>query len=95
PTGDELRAAAGDADGALVDAAGRALAALRKVKSEAKVSQKVPYASVTLGVPTADVGFVRSVASDLRHAAKVRGELTITDGAEATTVTDHVLDPAA
>ncbi|MGC5628726.1 valine--tRNA ligase [Georgenia sp. Z1344] len=95
PTGDALRAAAGDADAGLVAAAGRALAALRKVKSEAKVSQKVPFAAVTLAVPTADADFVRSVAGDLRDAAKVRGELTITDGADTTAVTDHSLEPAA
>jgi valyl-tRNA synthetase len=93
PTGDDLRAASGDADPALVVAAGHALAALRKVKSEAKVSQKVPFVSVTLSVPTTDLAFVRSVASDLAQATKSRGEIEFVDGgeAESLSVTAHEL----
>ncbi|MGO1560966.1 MAG: valine--tRNA ligase [Actinomycetaceae bacterium] len=93
PTGDDLRAASGDADPALVVAAGHALAALRKVKSEAKVSQKVPFTSVTLSVPTSGLAFVRAVASDLAQATKSRAEIEFVDGgeAESLSVTAHEL----
>src|SRR5690625_2329419 len=45
PTSELVRFAAGDADPDLVTVAGTALAALRKVKSEAKVTQRTEFAS--------------------------------------------------
>ncbi|WP_082109916.1 valine--tRNA ligase [Demequina phytophila] len=73
PVSSPLREAAGaDSAGApLLAAAGEALSVLRKVKSEAKVSQRTPLASVDLLVPAAKAGFVRAAAPDLLAAGRV------------------------
>ncbi len=76
-------------EAAMLSAAGTALAALRKIKSEAKVSQRTEIASVELLVPEAQVAWVRATERDLRAAGRVR-DLTITsvpdgDGAVITT----------
>ncbi|WP_448071571.1 valine--tRNA ligase [Georgenia yuyongxinii] len=96
PTATPLRTAAADGDPTLVDATGQALAALRKIKSEAKVSQRTTYARVRLEVPGAAVALVEQALGDLRAAGRVRGELELVgvDGAEQATVTDHELDAA-
>ncbi len=52
-------------------AAGAALAALRKVKSEAKVSQRSVISSVTLSVPEASLQLVASARGDLMAAGRV------------------------
>ena len=77
PTPDQLRAAAGDADPAVLTAAGTALAALRKVKSEAKVSMRTEIARVELLVPEAALAGVRAAEPDIRAAGRVHA-LTIT-----------------
>ena len=51
PTSDWLREAASGADVELVGAVGQVLASLRKLKSEAKTSQKTPILEVTLELP--------------------------------------------
>ena len=56
--------------------AGAALAALRKIKSEAKVSQRTEIASVELLVPEASLAAVRAAEADLCSAGRVRS-LTI------------------
>jgi valyl-tRNA synthetase len=61
----------------MLSAAGAALAALRKIKSEAKVSQRTEIASVELLVPESQVAWVRAAERDLRAAGRVRN-LTIT-----------------
>nr|WP_228373411.1 valine--tRNA ligase [Demequina gelatinilytica] len=68
-----LREAAGEASqGApLLAAAGEALSVLRKVKSEAKVSQRTPLASVDLLVPAAKATLVRAAKADLLAAGRV------------------------
>ncbi len=94
-----LRAAAGDADPALIGHAGTALAALRKLKSEAKVSQKTPIKSVTLALTGGLEDAVEAVRADLLEAAKVTGPLRLVsatlagdDEAQApVTVTEHLL----
>ncbi|QOR48334.1 valine--tRNA ligase [Trueperella pecoris] len=79
-------AAAGNAD--LVGAAGKALAALRKVKSEQKVSQRTAYADVTLTLPARGAAAAELVRGELESAAHVEGELTFVeaevDGPEVT-----------
>ncbi len=94
PTSDTLTGAAGDVDPHLLDAAGAALAALRKVKSEQKVSQRTPYVAVTLQVPTDDEAHVRTALNDLTGVAHVNGELVVeaADVAEAQ-VTAFELEP--
>lgn len=63
----------------LLDNAGAALAALRKIKSEAKVSMKTPILSVTLkAVPQAQREIQESL-SDIACAGKVTGDITLTD----------------
>ncbi|WP_082097288.1 valine--tRNA ligase [Demequina silvatica] len=73
PESAPLREAAGEASqGApLLAAAGEALSVLRKVKSEAKVSQRTPLVSVDLLVPAAKAGFVRASEPDLLAAGRV------------------------
>ncbi len=92
PVADELNVAAGESDLALVYA-GDALRALRKVKTEAKVSQRTAYERVTLCVPENAVDTLKLVQADLVSAANIEGELQLTttqDTAEFT-VTDFVL----
>lgn len=89
PTAQGLRAGAGEADAELVAHAGLALAALRKVKSEAKVSQKTPILSASLTVAPELVAAVEAVRADLLEAAKVTGTFEVAEAApsagEATT----------
>jgi len=77
PVAEPLRAAAGDTDASIVGAAGAALAALRKVKSEAKVSMKTEILRATLEVPAALVGNVEIALDDVRAAGRATGFLEI------------------
>lgn len=91
-----LREAAGGVGPAGLGAAGRALAALRKVKSEAKVSMRTAILRADLGVPGADLPLVEAAAADVRAAGRVR-ELTLspddgTDGAVVVRAAD-LADP--
>nr|MCW1079851.1 valine--tRNA ligase [Streptococcus anginosus] len=70
-----------EADAELVAHAGVALAALRKVKSEAKVSQKTPILSASLTVAPELVAAVEAVRADLLEAAKVTGTFEVAAGA--------------
>lgn len=79
PTAAPLRAAAGDADPDVLTYAGHALAALRRLKSEAKVSMKTPILSVTLAVPAAGVWGVEASVVDVRNGGRVSGELAIVE----------------
>ncbi|WP_341360513.1 valine--tRNA ligase [Georgenia sp. M64] len=93
PEAAPLRAAAADGDPALIGATGQALAALRKVKSEAKVSQRTTFARVRLALPAAQVGAVQQALTDLRAAGRVRGDLEILGSGETeAVVTEHELD---
>ncbi len=82
PTSGQLRAAAGDGDPAVLTAAGNALAALRKVKSEAKASMRTPILHAALAVPAADVARIESALVDVRGAGRVTGELALAPAAE-------------
>jgi len=79
PTSEPLREAAAGADPAVVGAAGAALAALRKVKSEAKVSMRTPLLAVTLALPAALRPGVEAALADLRAAGRVTGRLDLAD----------------
>lgn len=90
-----LRAAAGDADPGVVAAAGAALAALRKVKSEAKVSMRTPIAAVTLSVPAGLRPGVELALTDVRAAGRVTGSLElVTSDGEVPVAGDAELVPA-
>ena len=71
PVATPLRTAAEDADPAVLRAAGSALAALRKVKSEAKVSQRTVLTEVELAVPTGALVGIRLAFDDVRSAGRV------------------------
>ena len=95
PSSEPLRAAAAGADADILRVAGEALTALRKVKSENKVSQRTTYASVSLDVAEADRSKIDAVHADLVRAAHVRGDLSLTaakhDG--PVIVASYELDP--
>jgi valyl-tRNA synthetase len=82
PSSGPLRAAAGDADPVQLTAAGHALAALRKIKSEAKVSMRTPILSATVAVPGALLAGVRSSLDDVRGAGRVEGPLELVEAGE-------------
>ena len=66
--------------------AGVALAALRKVKSEAKTSQKTPILSVTLAVAADRPEYaeaIEAVRADLTEAAKVTDAFSVEPAAPA------------
>ncbi|GCD19060.1 valine--tRNA ligase [Cellulomonas algicola] len=79
PDAAPLRAAAGDADPGVVAAAGAALAALRKVKSEAKVSMRTEITAVTLAVPAALRAGVDVALDDVRAAGRAVGSLDLVE----------------
>jgi len=79
PDAAPLRSAAADADPAVVAAAGAALAALRKVKSEAKVSMRTEISAVRLAVPASFRAGVDAALGDVRAAGRVVGTLTLVD----------------
>ena len=93
PSAEPLRTSA---DPAVVGAAGSALAALRKVKSEAKLSMRTEITAVELVVPAALRPGVESSLDDIRAAGRVTGTLTLVDGDGETCVArDAVLVPPA
>ncbi len=98
PVAEPLRAAAGSADPGVVTAAGAALAAIRKVKSEAKVSMRTEVGAATLVVPAALRAGVEAAIADVRAAGRVVGTLGLAqaeDGAEGVVARDAELLPAA
>nr|WP_297426202.1 valine--tRNA ligase [uncultured Actinotalea sp.] len=95
PSPEALLAAGGEADPATLEAAGRALAALRKVKSEAKVSMRTRILSAELAVPAAQLPLVEAAVGDVRAAGRavdlsVVGE----DGLEGAVVRGAELEQA-
>ncbi|GMA36870.1 hypothetical protein GCM10025876_30740 [Demequina litorisediminis] len=72
PSAEPLRVAAAGADASLVADAGEALAVIRKIKSEAKVSQRTEIVSVDLLVPEAKVAAVHAAKTDVMSAGRVR-----------------------
>ena len=80
PRSEPLRAAAGDADPALLRTAGSALAALRKVKSQAKASMRTSISGVELVVPAAELASIALVEADLKAAGRVTGDLVLVPG---------------
>ncbi|WP_028047099.1 valine--tRNA ligase [Cellulomonas sp. URHE0023] len=94
PDATPLRSASGSADASVVAAAGSALAALRKVKSEAKVSMRTEVAAVTLAVPAAMLAGVTAALDDVRSAGRVTGSLDVVDGdADAVVASNAELVP--
>ncbi len=90
PTSAPLRAAAGDGDPAMLGAAGRALAALRKVKSEAKVSMRYRVVGGELVVPATQEPLVRTALGDVLAAGRADVAL-VAGGVEVPVVRDPEL----
>ena len=82
PRAEGLRGAAAGADADLVERAGLVLAALRKVKSEARTSQKTPILAVSLAVSARIAPAVEAVRADLIEAAKVTGAFEVSPAPE-------------
>lgn len=78
PESGALAGVAGDPE--ILRAAGGALSALRKVKSDAKVSQRTPFLEATVTIPAADVALVEAARGDLQAANHVEGELQFVAG---------------
>ncbi len=86
PESPALRGAAGDADPGQLAVVGQALAAVRKAKSEAKLSQRTPVLAGTLAVPTAGVAHVTAALGDVRAAGRAPTlEVIADDGVEQLT----------
>ena len=66
----------------MLAAASGALIALRRVKSEAKVSPRTPFLSVVLEAPAASLGALESVKGDLEAASKAVGALVLVAASE-------------
>lgn len=86
PEAAPLREAADGVGPGGLPAAGRALAALRKVKSEAKVSMRVGIVRAELGVPAAELPLVEAAAADVRAAGRVADLVLVADEAATDTV---------
>ncbi|MDO8151833.1 valine--tRNA ligase [Isoptericola sp. b408] len=82
PTARPLRDAAAGVDPTGLTAAGHALAALRKLKSAAKVSMKTPILSGTVAVPAHLLPGVESAVVDLRGAGRVTGPLELVEATD-------------
>ena len=79
PSADEVRAAAGDGDAALVSDVAEALTIVRKVKSDAKVSMKAAIATATITAPAASAARLRQVEADLAATGSI-ATLSFTEG---------------
>ena len=92
PQAEAYREAAQGQDPELLTWAGKALASLRRIKSEAKVSMKTPILSVTLSVAPEGMDAVRAALDDVAEAGRVTGDMNLveeSDGSGATGPADE------
>src|SRR5690606_5543246 len=82
PTVAEVAAATGRADPRLLDVVGRALAGLRKVKSEAKVGRRTELRAATFTGPEAELALLRQAEGDLSAAGKLTAAPSYRPGEE-------------
>ncbi|WP_311497915.1 valine--tRNA ligase [uncultured Mobiluncus sp.] len=78
PSTDGLDSVSGNPQ--VLRAAGGALSALRKVKSDAKVSQRTPFLHATVTFPEPDVACAEAARADLVAANHVEGKLEFVAG---------------
>lgn len=88
PTADRYAAAAGNANSQLLLWAGNALAELRGLKSQAKVSMKTPILRATLAASAEGVAALREALDDIAEAGHVTGVLQMTPTAASGTADD-------
>ena len=81
PRSEDYRAAAQGQDPDLLTWAGRALASLRRIKSEAKVSMKTPILSASLSVAPEGLETVKAALDDIAEAGRVTGDLDLVEEA--------------
>jgi valyl-tRNA synthetase len=79
PTPNKLRAAAGDGQPEILDAASNVLSEVRKAKTAAKQSLRAPVARVTVHDTPARLEALRAAELDLRQAGNIN-ELSLTEG---------------
>ncbi len=77
PTPEVYRETGIEGVAALLDATSEALIKLRRVKSEAKVSPRTPFLTVTLQAPATTTELLQGVESDLRAASRATGEWSL------------------
>ena len=94
PEAEPLVALAGDADPTMLVVVGRALAGVRKAKSQAKVSQRTDVATATVAAPDGELGLLRAGEEDLKAAGRVLA-LQLVAGDCGVAVTDVELVPAS
>ena len=83
PKAETYDAAAAAVSPELLTHAGEALAALRGIKSKAKVSMKTPILSVTLAVADDVRGSIEAALGDIAEAGRVTGPIAFTAPAAA------------
>jgi len=86
PVPEDLAAASGTSP-VVLEAVAEALAGLRGVKSNAKVSMRTELASATVTAPPATLAAVRQGLGDLTAAAKVAGRVELVEADEAAPLT--------
>ena len=66
-----LQALAGEADAAVLDAASAAIAAVRKAKTEARVSMRTPARALVVTAPDDHLALLAAAAADVRAAGRL------------------------
>jgi valyl-tRNA synthetase len=79
PTSEALREAAAGQDAALLGTVEQAAIVLRRIKSDAKVSQKTPILQVTVTAPESAIAHLEAARGDLTALGRIEA-LTITGG---------------
>ena len=94
PTPDVYEAAAFKVAPELLNHAGEALAALRGIKSKAKVSMKTPILSVTLGVADDVRESIQNALGDIAEAGRVVGKISFAGAVAAVKAAKATADAA-
>ena len=90
PVSQELHRISAGSSERIVAVTAAALQAIRKVKSDAKVSQRTELAQLTLQVPAADAADLEAALADLKVASRVTGTLDVVEGGDETITLAHV-----
>ena len=88
PEAAPLREASAGQDAALLDALSQAVIAVRRIKSDAKVSQKTPILRVTLVAPEASASHLEAARSDLVALGRIE-DLTVSGGDVESVTAEH------